>query len=595
MNYSIKINEIVVAKESLSLNICGEIEDSEIANGVLSKPKLILLFENEKEDRRIPFVFEDVSYIGTKCVFSGVYEYRLDMLFWKSRALNLPFKLNFALSYGNEYIEDVKVQFCDILCDDETPMYIAKVESAKAMSIIPQTSAKKKELIITRLFKKLVSAVFKLIMLVFAICLIPFFFLEAILAFFGCATLCVIYDGRVIGAIIGHVNRKFERVCGIKINIARIKRVSIRMIFALFKKCFKLKNNRITFISARRTDISGNFLFVYEEMKSRPDFDSLDVRFVLNDKTIRQLNIIDILKFCKACATSKVIVLDEFTPQIHYIDLRKGTKLVQLWHACGAFKTFGFTRLGKPKGSPQPTRNHRNYDYVTVSSEYCKRCHSEGFGIPYNNVVPTGIPRTDVFFDEQYKKIARDKFYQEYPQFKDKRIIMFAPTFRGTVKETAFYPFDRFDVEKVINNIPEDYVIIVKHHPFIQNPHPIPEHLSDRVIDLSSSTEINDLLFISDLIITDYSSLVFEASLLKIPMLFYVYDLNEYIRDRDFYFDLRLNSPGKLVFDLDELINTINEQDYQTDRIEAFKNMFFDKLDGKSTERVANLILNELN
>ena len=77
-------------------------------------------------------------------------------------------------------------------------------------------------------------------------------------------------------------------------------------------------------------------------------------------------------------------------------------------------------------------------------------------------------------------------------------------------------------------------------------------------------------------------------------MLFYVFDLDEYIRDRDFYFDLRLNSPGKLVFDLPTLIDTIKSEDYETERIEPFKKMFFDKLDGKSTERVAKLITDSL-
>ena len=184
------------------------------------------------------------------------------------------------------------------------------------------------------------------------------------------------------------------------------------------------------------------------------------------------------------------------------------------------FKTFGFTRLSKPKGSPQPTRNHRSYDFVTVSSTYCKKCHSEGFGIATDNVVATGIPRTDVFFDENYKAAARKKFYDAHPTFKGKKIILFAPTFRGMVKETAFYPTEMFDINEVCSKIPEDYAIIIKHHPFVNDVQPIPDRYADRVIDLSADNELNDLLFVTDVIITDYSSLVFEASLIDIPMIF---------------------------------------------------------------------------
>jgi len=97
-------------------------------------------------------------------------------------------------------------------------------------------------------------------------------------------------------------------------------------------------------------------------------------------------------------------------------------------------------------------------------------------------------------------------------------------------------------------------------------------------------------LFVTDLIITDYSSLIFEAALLKIPMLFYVFDLNEYIKNRDFYFDLRLNSPGKLVYSQQELITAINNKDFEPERMDSFANMFFDHFDGKSTSRVVELI-----
>ena len=232
---------------------------------------------------------------------------------------------------------------------------------------------------------------------------------------------------------------------------------------------------------------------------------------------------------------------------------------------------------------------------MTVSSTYCKKCHSEGFGIPTDNVVATGIPRTDVFFDENYKQEARDKFYAEHPEFRGKKIILFAPTFRGTVKETAFYPTEMFDIERVCAEIPEDYSIIVKHHPFVREVQFIPEELSNRVIDLSEESELNDLLFVSDVIITDYSSLVFEAALLDIPMIFYAFDLEKYIRERDFYFDFKLYVPGKIVYSQDQLIETINKQDYCTERIKPFADMFFDERDGHATERVVGLIYDCLN
>ena len=171
---------------------------------------------------------------------------------------------------------------------------------------------------------------------------------------------------------------------------------------------------------------------------------------------------------------------------------------------------------------------------------------------------------------------------------------MFAPTFRGNLKDDAHYPMDLFDIDQVCETLGDDYAIIIKHHPFITEKHNIPEQYKDRVIDLSENTEINDLLFISDLVITDYSSLVFECSLLNLPMLFYSYDLQAYIKSRDFYFDYKLYVPGKICMNINTLLDSILNEDYCAEKIAPFRDMFFENLDGKSSQRIAALIYKAL-
>ena len=114
------------------------------------------------------------------------------------------------------------------------------------------------------------------------------------------------------------------------------------------------------------------------------------------------------------------------------------------------------------------------------------------------------------------------------------------------------------------------------------------------IIDMSDEDELNDLLFVTDLLVTDYSSVIFEASLLNIPMMFYAFDLYDYIASRDFYYDFEGFVPGKIVFSENELINCINAKDFESEKVNGFKNKFFDDLDGKSSKRVADLILKNL-
>lgn len=571
------------------LTIMGEIADETINSHFLSKPKIVLHFINEQEDRRIPFVLSNVTYVDGKCFFSGKYTYRLDLLFWKTRNAYLPFDMYLNFGFADFYEEKIKVDLTPEVFETDDKCYGYTLEG-NHFRFLPN---KKKihHFPVSRFCVNFVNFLIKVVQFVFAVVMFPIYIIDGILRLTDIKRFPARFnDESNLKRFVAFVFWRFSQVATLKIALWTVKRFIFKTCYN-FYKLKKVQNNKITFISLRRDDISGNFAFVYNKIK---DDKNLKIDFILNEHTIAEMSFKEIRTFTKACATSKVVILDEFTPQIHYIDLRPQTKLIQLWHACGAFKTFGFTRLSKPQGSPQPTRNHRSYDYVTVSSTYCKKCHSEGFGIPTDNVVATGIPRTDVFFDEEYKKQARDKFYSAHPHFKNKKIILFAPTFRGMVKETAFYPTEMFDLNAVCAKLPEEYVFIVKHHPFVKDKQPIPKKYKDRIIDLSDDTELNDLLFVTNAIITDYSSLVFEASLLDIPMIFYVFDLEKYINERDFYFDFKLFAPGKIVYSQEQLIDVINKEDYCTEKIKPFADMFFDYRDGKSTERVVNLIYENL-
>ena len=191
-------------------------------------------------------------------------------------------------------------------------------------------------------------------------------------------------------------------------------------------------------------------------------------------------------------------------------------------------------------------------------------------------------------------RYVRNRFYNEYPNLKNKKVILFAPTFRGDIKEEAYYPMELFDVKRVLDYLGDRYAIIIKHHPFIKEKHNIPEEYKDRVIDLSENIEINDLLFISDLIITDYSSLVFEGAILNKPMYFYAYDLKEYIELRDFYFDFQHYIPGRICMKLEALLKEIKKENYNYDKLNQFREMFFDDLDGQSSQRIADLLYKAL-
>ena len=350
----------------------------------------------------------------------------------------------------------------------------------------------------------------------------------------------------------------------------------------------KIRENRVAFLSDSRVDFTGNFQFIHDELQKRGGY---EIKSMLKQSITAKRSLREMISFVNYIATSKYVLLDDYYPQIYKYDIRDGVEVIQLWHATGAFKTFGFSRIGKKGGPKVKSKNHRNYTKAIVSSENIRLHYAEAFGISEERIISTGVPRTDIFFDEEYKQNKINEIYTKYPQLKDKKVIMFAPTFRGNGQKSATYDFDVFEIEKLYEALKEDYIIISKLHPFIKKHMEIPEGCEDFVIDLSEEREINDLLFITDILITDYSSVCFEYSLLNKPMIFFAYDLDDYIASRDFYYPYESFVPGPIAKTTDEIVDIIKENRFEVEKLEKFRNTFFDHFDGKSTQRVVDTLL----
>lgn len=357
------------------------------------------------------------------------------------------------------------------------------------------------------------------------------------------------------------------------------------------KYCKKQKEvSGVLFLSERECEKGGNLDCIREGMKKRGAkwSEHIDTRL------IHQLPKKEIRKVARLAAGAKVIVLEDFYPQIHALNLRKETELVQLWHACGAFKLFGLSELGKVDYLFQDTKNHRSYTAAICSGKKMIPFYSEAYGISPSKVYPLGVPRTDVFFDTEYQEETKRLLYRRYPLLRGKKVVLFAPTFRGSGNKNAYYPTARFVVDSFMSNMPDDTVLIIKNHPFVKDKFEVSPMYASRVLDLTGQENINDLLFLTDVLITDYSSSIFEAALLHIPTLFYVFDLDEYIRDRDFYFDFASFSPGERVYSFEDLtkvsVELLKQNKEDDEKQQIFRDYFLDSLDGHSTERVLDFI-----
>lgn len=354
-----------------------------------------------------------------------------------------------------------------------------------------------------------------------------------------------------------------------------------------------VRENKVLFLEMRFTKLSNSFELIYKALEESGEYDLkcsyVQFNFIRGREFTQRVN-----EMLKELATAKYVFVDDASLILSSIPLRKETVAINLWHACGAFKKFGRSTAELKFGSSAATLdkypNYGNLTHVTVSSPEVIWAYEEAMHLPKGIVKATGVSRTDQFYDKEFVESRKQKLYEIMPEAKDKKVILYAPTFRGHVA-TASSP-DRIDFERFCRELGNEYVIVCKHHPFVKNPPIIPEELQHFARDLTKYLSIEDLLCCADICISDYSSLVFEYSLFEKPMIFYAYDYDNYCDWRGFYYDYSEFTPGPVVQTEDELLNSIKNIDTQFDKQKVidFKEKFMGSCDGHATERIIALM-----
>ena len=353
---------------------------------------------------------------------------------------------------------------------------------------------------------------------------------------------------------------------------------------------------KAVFIEVRESELSSNSRAVYDVLEKKGY--KLSVHFLHMSFVKRRIY----HKYCKAMirdiADAGYIFLDEASDVFAALPIRRKTVVTQLWHACGAFKKFGFSvadkKFGEDRASQEKYPFHGNYDYVTVSSPEVVWAYEEAMNLKGKNVVqPLGIPRTDYFYDPEAADAARKHLLQVFPEAEGKKIILYAPTFRGHVAD-AETP-DKLNLPRFAKALGEECVFLFKLHPFIRKRTDIPKECEKFAKDMTDEMTIEELLLTADICISDYSSIIFEYSLLERPMLFYAYDLDSYFDWRGFYYSYEEFVPGTICKNEDELLAGIKNVKGSFDKKEVikFKNRFMSACDGKSTERIVKKVFGD--
>lgn len=357
----------------------------------------------------------------------------------------------------------------------------------------------------------------------------------------------------------------------------------------------KGEKQNILFLSEQDNKLALNMEAIYRRLQERGLEKDFQISFSLRKSTSQKQSFSSTLHMVKLIAEADIILVDDHVPIFDWLVLNKKTKLIQIWHAGAGFKGVGYSRWGH-FGCPGPFSCHRQYTYAISGSKNISSFFSEQFGITDEQIIPTGMPRMDQFLNPEYRELTRKKLLEFFPSIQGNFVILFAPTYRGQNRKNAYYPYDMIDFHALYKYCLENNsVVLFKMHPWVPGKVLFPESYKDRFFDLNHYSNINDLFYISDLLITDYSSSIYEFSLLNKPMLFFAFDKVQFSTSRGFHRNYDENVPGKICETFDELMQAIESKDFEFEKCKDYVAHHFEHTDTNNSDRVIDwLILGQL-
>lgn len=352
------------------------------------------------------------------------------------------------------------------------------------------------------------------------------------------------------------------------------------------------KSKKIAIISRESNSKTLDVAMLEKELLKRGCEVRVLSKLLTKEKSLKALGYIGhVMKQEAAILASDAVVLDTYCIPASMIPHRKGTKVIQMWHALAAIKKFGWQTVGKEGGSSEKTarlmKMHHGNDYVVCASDVTADHFSEAFRTDRSKIIKAGLPRIDyiksVVRGAKHEATAA-KILAKYPQLKagqggtdpekpGKPIILYAPTFRRG--KTV----DPKDLIKVLG--PDKYNIVVKLHPLYRGDAAEAGRAGGSVIyddDFASF----DWLSVADVIISDYSSLVIESTLADKPLFIYAYDLEEYEKNTGLNIDFDSEPIAPYVFrDASALAAGIDKacsskDGYDMEALRAFRGRYID-------------------
>ena len=284
-----------------------------------------------------------------------------------------------------------------------------------------------------------------------------------------------------------------------------------------------------------------------------------------------------------------------------WYEKRDGVIFLECWHGT-PLKKLVFDMEDVHSASPEYKmtfyKQSRIWDWLVSDNRFSTEAFKSAFLFPQEKILELGYPRNDLLYaPDRDSRAERVKERLKIP--KDRKVVLYAPTWRDDdFYAPGQYKFDLPLDLKVMERLKDRYFFVLRTHYFIADHLTLTDAQKEYVTDCSRYNDIGELYLISDVLITDYSSVFFDYANLRRPILFYVYDFEKY-RDtlRGFYFDMESRCPGPLLFTSDQVADALENidgvVDEYADKYSVFLNDFCYLDDGHAARRITEAVFKE--
>lgn len=363
-------------------------------------------------------------------------------------------------------------------------------------------------------------------------------------------------------------------------------------------------NKMILFVSFNGRSYACNPRYIFEKMRSDERYK--DYRFIWGMDKVENIEGAEVFRMrrfqyfyylCKA----KYWVFNSKMP--NYYRKKNNQVYLQTWHGTPLKKlaydienenqTFYRSKMNYQKMLETYENDVNKWDYLISANPFSTKVFQSAFRIDKGKILETGYPRNDIYINYDVNRNKKIKESHNIPA--GKKVILYAPTFRDNSFGTKGYKADlqvNFELWKQI--LGDDYIVIFKPHYLISNSIGIPYELKKFIYKMDAKSDINDLYLISDILITDYSSVFFDYSNLKRPIYFYMFDFDNYKNQlRGFYLDVPSDLPNDIDTDENTLLMKIKNSEFDYKRLEVFNRKYNPWQDGNSVARILKEVIDE--